>query len=85
MVYLLRALGVFANMTTNTMFSGTRWDDLRFPAQGINPAGAASPPTVDDTTFPGTLLFATNATNVIAGVAQLPHAWKRGTAQEIPT
>ena len=33
------------------------WDDLRFPAQSINPAGTAGPPTVDDTTYPGTLLF----------------------------
>lgn len=33
------------------------WDDLRFPAQGINPAGAADAPTVDTATRPGTLLF----------------------------
>jgi len=55
------------------------WDDLRFPAQGINPAGAAAPPTVDSTTFPGTLLFSDAQVNVIAGVAQMPHAWERGT------
>jgi hypothetical protein len=58
------------------------WDDLRFPAQGINPAGAAAPPSVDDvlTSYPGTLLFSGSAENVIAGVAQMPHAWKEGTA-----
>jgi hypothetical protein len=56
------------------------WEDLRFPAQGINPAGSAAPPTVDDTTFPGTLLFSHSADNVIGGVAQLPHSWQRGTA-----
>lgn len=56
------------------------WEDLRFPVQGINPAGSASPPSVDQTTFPGTLLFAGNADNHIAGVAQIPHAWHRGTA-----
>lgn len=57
------------------------WDDLRFPAQGINPAGAVNAPSVDTTLdgFPGTLLFAGNQENVIAGIAQLPHAWKRGT------
>lgn len=54
------------------------WDDLRFPAQGINPAGAAAPPTVSNTT--GMLEFAGNADNVISGIAQLPHAWKKGTA-----
>jgi hypothetical protein len=58
-----------------------RWDDLRFPAQAINPAGAAAAPTVDDTlaNFPGTLLFSGSAENVICGVAQMPHAWSRGT------
>lgn len=58
------------------------WDDLRFPAQGINPAGAVDAPTVDTTLtdYPGTLLFSGAADNVIAGVAQLPHAWQAGTA-----
>ena len=55
------------------------WEDLRFPVQGINPAGSAAPPTVDATTRPGTLLFASNADNHVAGVAQMPHAWKAGT------
>lgn len=58
------------------------WDDLRFPAQGINPAGAVDAPTVDTTLtgYPGTLLFAGNQENVIAGIAQLPHTWKAGSA-----
>lgn len=58
------------------------WDDLRFPAQGINPTGAADAPTVDNvlTGFPGTLLFSGTLENVIAGVAQMPHAWKAGSA-----
>lgn len=57
------------------------WDDLRFPAQGINPAGAADAPSVDNvlTSYPGTLLFSGSQENVIAGVAQMPHAWDRGT------
>lgn len=54
------------------------WDDLRFPAQGINPIGAASDPTIDTTTFPGTMLFSGTQENVIAGVAQMPHGWAVG-------
>ncbi len=54
------------------------WDDLRFPAQGINPAGAAAAPTVDTATRPGTLLFSGTAENIIGGVAQMPHAWLNG-------
>jgi len=50
------------------------WDDLRFPATGINPPGAASDPTRNTTT--GLLEFSDSATNIIAGVAQLPHTWK---------
>lgn len=56
------------------------WDDLRFPAQGINPAGSPSPASIDNTTRPGTLLFASNSTQHIGGVAQIPHAWKRNSA-----
>ena len=57
------------------------WDDLRFPAQGINPAGAVAAPGVDTTLtdFPGTLLFSGVAESIICGVAQMPHAWERGT------
>jgi hypothetical protein len=53
------------------------WEDLRFPAQGINPPGAVSDPDVELTT--GMLLFAPNATEVVMGVAQMPHAWKEGS------
>ena len=57
------------------------WDDLRFPAQAINPAGAAAPPSVDATTaYPGSLLFDSAVNNHVAGIAQMPHAWERGTA-----
>jgi hypothetical protein len=53
---------------------------LRFPAQGINPAGAPSPASLDNgADYPGTLLFAGNQENTVAGVAQMPHAWKEGT------
>lgn len=54
------------------------WDDLRFPAQGINPAGSSAPPSVDTATFPGTLLFSSTQDNLVAGVAQMPHEWAIG-------
>lgn len=57
------------------------WEDLRFPAAAINPLGATSPPALDDTVtgFPGTLLFSGSQENIVAGVAQMPHAWEPGT------
>jgi len=60
------------------MAAGTRWDDLRFPAQAINPPGGASDADVEATT--GLLLFAGNGTEVVFGVAQLPHSWREGSA-----
>lgn len=54
------------------------WDDLRFPAQSINPIGAVSDPTVSTTT--GLLEFSGTADNIIAGVAQMPHTWAAGTS-----
>lgn len=58
-----------------------RWDDLRFPAGGINPVGLADAATLsnDLTKFPGSLEFAGNALNVASGVAQMPHQWKNGS------
>lgn len=53
------------------------WDDLRFPAQAINPAGSPAPATADPNT--GMLSFAGNADNVVAGVGQIPHSWKHGS------
>lgn len=52
---------------------GERWDDLRFPGQGINPPGAASDPDIESAT--GLPLFDSNGTEILAGIAQLPHAW----------
>jgi hypothetical protein len=59
-----------------------RWDDLRFPAQGINPAGSTSAPDVitTETGLPGCFSFPGNANAMIAGVAQMPHSWRPGTA-----
>lgn len=56
----------------------TSWDDLRFPAQGLNLPGAASDPDVETNT--GFFLFAAASTETIAGLAQMPHSWKEGTA-----
>jgi hypothetical protein len=55
----------------------THWEDLRFPSAGINPPGAAADPTRSTTT--GMLEFAGNADNILAGTAQMPHAWKEGS------
>lgn len=55
----------------------SRWEDLRFPSSGFNPAGSTSAPTPDTTT--GLLSFAGNADNVIGGIAQMPHAWLPGS------
>jgi hypothetical protein len=65
-----------------TAVFGEDWTDLRFPAQGVNPAGTASPPTVVTslTDLTGMLSFSGSAENIIAGVAQMPHEWKRGSA-----
>lgn len=60
-----------------TKINETTWDDLRFPAQSINPTGAAGAAGVDNDT--ATLTFAGNADQSIAGVAQMPHKWARGT------
>jgi hypothetical protein len=49
------------------------WEDLRFPVTAINPPGAVADPSLDATT--GTFLFSASATNTIAIVAQMPHAW----------
>jgi hypothetical protein len=56
----------------------TAWDDLRFPAAGINPPGAASDPTRD--TSDGRLTFSGTLSNIIAIQAQMPHSWKEGSA-----
>lgn len=57
------------------------WDDLRFPASGINPTGAADAPAIDivEANFPGSLLFSGTIDNIVGISAQMPHAWKIGT------
>lgn len=57
------------------------WDDIRFPAQSINPIGAVSDPGVDtsESGFPGTLLFDASTVEMIAGVGQMSHEWDEST------
>lgn len=57
-----------------------QWDDLRMPAVGINPPGAATDPTLDNTD--GRWVFSASATNMLALQAQLPHGWVEGTIIE---
>lgn len=56
------------------------WDDLRFPASGLNPPGPINAPTTNTDT--GLLVFDNNATRVIAGLAQMPHSWIEGSTIE---
>jgi hypothetical protein len=50
------------------------WEDLRFPAQAINPPGpTGAPGRSSDTAM---LEFDKNATEMLAGAAQMPHSWK---------
>ena len=51
------------------------WDDLRAPANGINPVGSLSPATPNTTD--GSLTFGKG--NVVAVWFQMPHHWKEGT------
>lgn len=57
------------------------WDDLRFPAQAINPIGQTAAAGVDTTesAFPGTLLFDSTTPEICCGVAQMSHRWRAGT------
>lgn len=54
------------------------WDDLRFPASAVNPPGQASDPDFD--TVNGGWLFASNGTELVFLMAQMPHQWVEGTA-----
>lgn len=60
-----------------TSVTAGQLEDLRFPAQAINPPGAPSDPSRDTST--GLLNFSATVANVIAGVAQLPHGRKPDT------
>ena len=59
------------------VYPDTFFDDLTFPASGINPPGLASDPTRSTAT--GLLEFSGSQDNLLAGVAQMSHKWKEGT------
>jgi len=58
-------------------FPTPQWDDMTFPATGINPPGAVSDPSRD--TSDGNLVFAAAATNLIAITHLSPHSWVLGS------
>ena len=60
--------------TAAAISRGVVWDDLTFAASGINLPGAAEDAARDTAT--GLLVFAGNKDCVIAGSAQMRHAWK---------
>ncbi len=53
------------------------YDDLRGPATGINPPGAAADPGRD--TDDGSFLFDAGTDEIIAVQFQMPHGWEEGT------
>lgn len=61
--------------------SGTAWDDLRFPANSINPPGSVNDADRDSSDTPniGTILFDSASTEIVAGIAQMPHSWVEGS------
>jgi len=69
---------VEADGTIQFVGDATVWEDLRFPVTAIDPAGTAAPPSRNTTT--GLLEFSAKAVNIIAIQAQIPHAWKLGSA-----
>ena len=57
-----------------------RWDDLKFPATGLNLDSAATRYSVDTTELGTSFHSDARYTNEQLGmVVQLPHAWKEGT------
>ena len=53
------------------------WDDMRAPANGINPQGAGDAPAVNNTD--GSLQFAADKNSDVAILVQMPHNWRAGT------
>ena len=59
-------------------WKGGQWDDLRFPASGINKPGPAGAPTWDSSTIG--YGFSGSAENDVQMNAQIPHSWKLDSA-----
>lgn len=53
------------------------WDDLRFPATGLNPPGLVSDPDIDSDD--GLPLFDAASTELMTVLAQMPHGWVEGS------
>lgn len=71
-------LGGFQRDLDGTLYLPTGgWDDLTYPVTALNPLGAASDPTRSN--VDGLLEFSATATNLIAGVAHMPHRKAIGT------
>lgn len=68
----------WAEVPSNPNFNVEYWEDLRFPAQGINPLGSTAPPGISNVT--GMLEFSGTVNNIVTGIAQMPHSWLRGSA-----
>ncbi|MDB4786310.1 hypothetical protein OAG36_01100 [bacterium] len=75
----MKIVKLLKNILTTTLYYSeeSNWDDLKFPATAINPPGAASDPDRDSAD--GTLLFDAGGTELVVGIAQLPHAWREGS------
>lgn len=66
------------HLNTSDPYVYEPWDDLRFPANGLRTPGSYNAPDVEPAT--GLYLFNGGATSeAVAGVAQMPHAWREGT------
>jgi hypothetical protein len=65
-----------ANAYTMT-YANTNYDDITFPATGLNPPGAVSDPGRNTTD--GCLDFDAASTELIAGFVHMPHTWKEGS------
>lgn len=75
-----QAGGAQIDLDETYYFPRTGWDDIKYPAVGINPPGAASDPTRDTTD--GTLVFSATQQNIITYGSILPHGKKIGTMVE---
>jgi hypothetical protein len=59
----------------------TFWESVQIPASSIILCGNAADAgrESDETKFPGSLLFDTTTSELVAGITAIPHGWKVGT------
>lgn len=60
-------------------FDDVRWDDLRFPATQLRVNPATNVPNFDTANL-GYLMPQNDDSEILFVIAQMPHAWKQGTA-----